>query len=56
MASYRYLYAKNFYPGAAWTLPFHWWAIVGIFVVAALTGRTADFSGYWAALRPRPRR
>lgn len=56
MASYRYLYAKNFFSTAPWTLPFHWWALVGMFVTAALTASPAVLSGYVAALRrPSPR-
>lgn len=56
MASYRYLYAKNFFPEAPWTLPFHWWALAGMFVTAAFTGSPAVVSGYVAALRrPSPK-
>lgn len=55
MASYRYLYAKNIYPSSPWTLPLHWWAVAGMFVVAALTAPPAALSGYWAGLRAVPR-
>lgn len=53
MQNFRYLYGKNFRPAAPWTLPLHWWAVVGLFIVA-IGGRSWDrVRGYAAGLRER---
>jgi GT2 family glycosyltransferase len=48
MFNFRYLYSKNFYPVARWTLPAHWWALAGMLIVAALTGSREVLRGYVA--------
>lgn len=50
MFNFRYLYFKNFFPDAPWTLPAHWWALLGMFVVAAATGAFRTLAGYAAGL------
>lgn len=50
MFNYRYLYFKNTYPYARWTILAHWWAVVGLFAVAALTRRWEAFRGYASGL------
>ncbi|MBI3299597.1 MAG: glycosyltransferase family 2 protein [Elusimicrobia bacterium] len=50
LAAYRYIYAKNIFPARPWTLPFHWWAVVGMFVVGTLTGPAGTARGYWRGL------
>lgn len=47
---FRYLYLKNIYPGRPWTLPAHWWAVLGLFVTAAATARLDRIRGYVAGL------
>ncbi|MBI1737104.1 MAG: glycosyltransferase family 2 protein [Candidatus Rokubacteria bacterium] len=50
MRNYRYLYFKNVYPFAPWTLPAHWWAVAGLFMVA-IGGRSWEtVRGYRAGL------
>jgi GT2 family glycosyltransferase len=46
MLGYRRLYLQHFYPRAPWTLPAHWWALLGMFVVAAATGSRDALRGY----------
>ena len=50
MFNFRYLYLKNFYPFSPWTLPAHWWAVLGLFVVAAVTRSWERLRGYAAGL------
>lgn len=50
MFNFRYLYLKNFFPAAPWSLPAHWWSLAGMLIVAALTGPSALLPGYLAGL------
>lgn len=57
VASYRYLYRKNFLPAAPWSLPFHWWTLAGLFLMALVgaPGRLGGFlDGLRTALPPSP--
>lgn len=48
MFNFRYLYFKNFYSEARWTLAAHWWALAGMVIVAALSGALETARGYRA--------
>ena len=50
MRHYRYLYFKNFYPRARWTLLAHWWAVLGLLLVAVGGGSAESVRGYLAGL------
>lgn len=48
MFNYRYLFFKNVLPSAPWSRLAHWWAVLGMFVVAAATGAGGLLLGYAA--------
>lgn len=50
MVNFRYFYLKNFYPYAKWTLLFHWWAVLGLFVLGFTAEANGTAKGYWAGL------
>lgn len=46
MFNYRYVFFKNFHPFAPWSLLAHWWSILGMFIIATLTGPRGMLEGY----------